>query len=452
MNQTKTNGSLLRRYIVFIVSLFIVSLGVTLTLRSDMGSSPISVIPFVWSQAPGVKVNLLNLSFIVPAWTIGQCTFCMNILLVFIQMILLRKKFPKMQLLQIVAGTLFSFFIDLSMLLTVFFQWGTTPAGYVMRFIQMLAGGTILAYGITCEVKCNVLVLPAEGLSIALARVFRIDFSKAKICVDTSFVLLGVMFCFLFFGSWQWNMVGVGTLVLMIFVGIMVRFFTLKTVWLDSYLFPYNKEEAIAGTDAGIPASLVITIAREFGSGGHETGKILAEKLGMEFYDHKLIDCAAKELGINPEVVSRNEQMLSTAGLLELILMDKQIPAEMNPSEGEAIFIAQSRIIRQVSKEKSCVIIGRCADYILKDRPNCFNVFILSDMEFARRRVMDEFKLTYEEAEQKIRQTNQGRANHYWQYTGRKWNDAAHYDLVINTSRIGIEEAVRLIAEAVKGR
>lgn len=452
MKPVSANIFLLRRCVTFVLSLFIISLGSALTLRASLGSSPISVIPYIWSMASGVDVNFFGTSFTIPTGTVGLYTHCMNILLLLLQVLLLRRKFKAILLLQLIAGTMFGVFIDVSMWVTSIFQWGDTPLHYIIRFVQVLAGVAVLAYGVMCEVKSDILVLPAEGFTIALAKTINKDFGKAKILTDTSFVGLGILFCFLFWGAWQWNLIGVATLVSMVFVGVMVRIYSARSARLEQWLFPQSKvgytEDALAETTTEATLPLVITIAREYGSGGHEIGKKLAEKLNIEFYDQRLIDIAAKELGIDSETISSSEQRISTGKLLELILVDKQIPGDMNPSKEDAIFVEQSRIIRRVAAQKSCVIIGRCADYLLKDRPNCFNVFIQSDMEFARKRVMEEFGLSAENAERKIHQTNQGRSNHYWQYTGRKWKAPEHYDLVLNTSKIGIERAVELIANA----
>lgn len=451
MKQVSSNIFLLRRCITFVLSLFIISFGSALTLRASLGSSPISVLPYICSMASGVEVHFFGMSCTIPTGTVGLYTHCMNILLLLLQVLLLRRKFKAKLLLQLVAGTMFGVFIDISMWLTTFFQWGDAPLDYIIRIIQVLAGVAILAYGVMCEVKSDILVLPAEGFTIALAKVTNKDFAKAKILTDTSFVVIGIFFCFIFFGSWQLNLIGLATLVSMIFVGVMVRIYSARSTRLVQWLFPQSKAEYTEYVSSEMAtAPLVITIAREFGSGGHEIGKKLAQKLDMEFFDQKLIDLAAKELGIDSGTISSSEQHISTGKLLELILGDKQIPADMGASKEDSIFVAQSRIIRKVAAQKPCVIIGRCADYILKDHPNCFKIFIMSDMEFARNRVMYEFGLSEEKAEQKIHQTNQGRSNHYWQYTGHKWKDPENYDLVINTSKIEIERAVELICNVVK--
>lgn len=455
MSESITTRELFQRYITFIGSLFIIALGVSLTIRADLGSSPISVLPYIWSMAQGIHVPVLGFTFIVPKLSLGQYTICMHVILILVQIALLRRKFKKIQLLQIFAGIIFGFFIDFTMLLSIWAQWGDTPWDYIIRFVQMLIGGSVLGFGIACEVRCKALMLPGEGFPIALAQVLHSDFGKVKIFSDTGFVVSGVAFCYLFFGAWQWKMIGIGTLISMVYVGITVRFFSPRISWLDFLLLDHRNAKAMAQVPVTPPAKtapLVITIAREYGSGGHEIGEKLATQLGIGFYDRNIIDYTAEELGLKPEFVKEKEQKITNSKLLELIITDKQIPMDVIPSENDAIFVTQSRIIRNITANDPCVIIGRCADYILKDNPNCLNVFVLSDINFAKKRIAAECNLSPEESEKKILHTNHARANHYWQYTGQKWNDARHYDLVINSSSLGIDHAVNVIAEAVKNR
>ena len=119
----------------------------------------------------------------------------------------------------------------------------------------------------------------------------------------------------------------------------------------------------------------------------------------------------------------------------------------MNPSHDDAIFVAESRIIRKLSSEKPCVIMGRLANWILRNNSNVLRVFITSDKEFAIKNVIEKDGLSIEEARLKIEKINKGRSNHYLQYTGSHWTDARDYDLVINTSKTGIDRAVDLISK-----
>lgn len=450
-NNINTIQVILRRYTIFAASLFIMSIGVALTLRSDLGSSPISLLPYVWSLAQGIGINISGLAFIMPSWTIGQYTICMNTILILLQIVLLRKNFKKIQLLQMVTGFLFGMFIDLAMVLTSWCVWDNSALGYILRIFQLFAACAILGFGIACEVRCNALLLPGEGFCVALSKVSGADFGKAKIYNDIALVVIGTAFTYLFFHAWKWNMVGVATLVSMVFVGVMVRFFSFRLNWLDVILLVNKETTYLSECAEEVPNKniFVITIGREFGSGGHEIGLLLAEKFGIAFYDNKIITETSKRLGLNPATVRQMEQNISTSKLLEHIITDRQVPAYMDLSEDDKIFIAQCQIIRNLASQESCVIIGRVANQILKDYPNCLKLFIVSDIDFARQRVMTEFGYDKDKATKEINRINRVRANHYWQYTGKNWNDPGQYDLVINSSSLGIESSVNLIVEAI---
>lgn len=435
---------LTRRYACFIVVLFIIAFGTSLSIRANLGSSPISCPPYVLSLIPG-------------AWSMGSFTICMHVFFIAAQILLLRKRFPKIQLLQIAVSLLFGIYTDITMWLTSFLQAPDTIApgiGYPLRFIELLAGGAILAYGISLEVHCDVLMLAGEGFPLAISKVAKRDFGKVKICSDTGLVCVGVIFMFVFFGGWHWDMIGPGTLVSMFYVGFMVRKFSPTMTWFDCLLIYGGKKPEATEPSATVrtAAPLVITISREYGSGGHDIGERLAERLGVAFYDRTLIDKTASELGYKSEYVADTEQNISTAKLWELIFTDKSIPASMNPNPSDAIFVSQSRTIRELASEQSCVIVGRMADWVLRDRDNCIKIFVTSDKALAVSNVMRKDGLTENEATRKIERINKGRSNHYYQYSNRHWTDARNYDLTVNTSVMGVEGAVELIGNIVKMR
>jgi uncharacterized membrane protein YczE/cytidylate kinase len=428
---------LLRRYIVFIIALFIIAFGTSLSIRANLGSSPISCPPYVLSLVPGTK------------WTMGEYVICMHIFFILSQILLLRKNYPVIQLLQIVVSLLFGVFTDVTMWMTGLFQFDSTVWGYVLRFVQLCVGGGLLAYGIALEVKCDVLMLAGEGFPLAISKVVHADFGKVKMYSDTGLVVVGAVFCLIFFGGWHWEMIGVGTLFSMFYVGYMVRIFSPHFRWIEPLFCPQTAVAAPAVACAE-DAPLVVTISREYGSGGHEVGEKLAQRLGVKLYDKYLIDRTAEELGYPRDFVEESEQNISTGKLWELIFTDKSIPMSMNPSKDDAIFVSQSRTIQKLAAEESCVIVGRCANWVLRDDKNSFHVFVCSDMDDAVRRVREYIHVGPEEAREQVVKTNKARENHYWQYTGKSWTDARNYDLVVNSSRIGIDEIVDIIYRSIK--
>lgn len=443
MNGKRSKAEWVRRYAAFVIILFVIAFGTSLSIRANLGSSPISAPPYILSLIPGMKFSM------------GQLTIFMHVIFILIQMLLLRKDFEKRQYAQILVSFLFGFYTDLTMWMTGFMQVPLTmnpTIGYPLRFTELLAGGAILAFGIACEVRCDSLMLAGEGLPLAISKFLKRDFGKVKICSDTSLVTIGVIFMLVFFGDWDWKMIGAGTLISMFYVGFMVRVFSPRITWLDRLLIPEKDRTEKHGetslTSCG--ENLIITIARTYGSGGNAIGEEVAHRLGCPCYNRLIIDRTAQQMGHTPEFVEKNEQNISTARLWELIFTDNSIPMSMNPSMDDAIFVNQSRTIRELAHKGPCVIIGRLGNWILRDNEHVLRVFITTGKDAAARYIAGKLRMTEEEASRKIERVNTGRANHYWKYTGRQWTDISGYDLIINTEKTGMETATDMIMTAAK--
>lgn len=442
MNGKRSRAEWLRRYASFVVILFIIAFGTSLSIRANLGSSPISAPPYILSLIPGMNL------------TMGQLTICMHVFFITLQLLLLRKNFEARQYTQILVSFLFGFYTDLTMWMTGFLQipFDLNPLiGYPLRFIELLIGGAVLAFGIACEVRCDSLMLAGEGLPLAISKFLKKDFGKVKICSDTSLVLIGTIFMFIYFGRWSWEMVGVGTLVSMFYVGFMVRVFSPHIGWLDRIFIPRAERQAAAAAVADQwSGNRIVTIARTYGSGGNAVGEAVARHLGCPCYNRQIIDQTAREMGYSTEFVAENEQNLSSGRLWEMIFTDSGIPASMNPSKEDAIYVSQSRTIRELAHKSPCVIIGRLANWILRDDPHVLRVFVTSSRDYAVRQIAEKLHLSTDEAARKVDRVNTGRANHCRHYTGKAWTDITGYDLVINTERTGIDGAVDMILRAAR--
>ena len=207
-----------------LISLYIMTLGVALCIRSNLGSSVISSLPMSFSLA-GIEHKTWEL-------TIGGYTNIMNFILVGAQILVLRKKFEFIQLLQLVIGFFFGALIDINMGLTESIVCDSFIYGAAVQFV----GCSVMGFGIAMEVRCGSVTMPGEGLPVALSRVTNIPFPKWKITVDILLVILAVLSCYYFWGAWQWNIIGVGTLFAMFYVGLVVKFFHKRMKWFDMIL------------------------------------------------------------------------------------------------------------------------------------------------------------------------------------------------------------------------
>ena len=200
----------------------------------------------------------------------------------------------------------------------------------------------------------------------------------------------------------------------------------------------------------------IITISREYGSGGRQVGLTVAKKLGMEFYDKELIDAAAKEIGFPTEMIADREQRLTNSLLYNFAmgtLYGIAYPREPKVSElplTEQIYQAQKKAIEEAAKRGSCIFVGRCADYILNSRPDVLRVFIYADRDIRKRRAIEEYGEIEEYIDEFMYQTDKRRRIHYENYTNQKWGSRENYDLMLNSGDLGLDKCVELLCEAVK--
>lgn len=217
-------GAFVRQNFFLLISLFFLALGVALCVRSDLGSSVISSAPYAFFLAGEEGM--------APNWSLGMYTNLLNVLLVVAQMIVLRRRYRPVQLLQLAVGVVFGLMIDFSMFITQIF----VTSGLYGRILLMFAGSSLMALGVALEIRCSSITMPGEGLPAALSRTTGKTFGDMKILTDVSLVALAVVSSLMFFGSWQWNIVGPGTLFAMVYIGWLVKVISRHLSWFDRLL------------------------------------------------------------------------------------------------------------------------------------------------------------------------------------------------------------------------
>lgn len=193
---------------------------------------------------------------------------------------------------------------------------------------------------------------------------------------------------------------------------------------------------------------IIITISREYGSGGRQIGQRVARELGIDFYNRNLIDMVAKESGLAAEYIDKMEEKLSSRFIWGQTL-GWRMPGGYYSNE-DKMYITQSNIIRDVAAKGPCVIVGRCADYVLSGREEAMNVFVRADLDSRLQRLVNEYGVDAKRAAATAQNTDKGRANYYRHYTDRDWGDMNNYHLTLDSSLYGIEGAVQLIVDAAK--
>ncbi|MBE6728865.1 MAG: cytidylate kinase-like family protein [Ruminococcaceae bacterium] len=193
--------------------------------------------------------------------------------------------------------------------------------------------------------------------------------------------------------------------------------------------------------------NFVVTIGREFGSGGHAIAKMLAEELGVKLYDKELLDIAAKNSGLSAEVLREYDEKPTNSFLYSLSMgaysYDGLLGTASMPLV-DKVFSVQAQIIREIAEKESCVIVGRCAESILSGKENMLSVFIHADIEERARRVMEYENISFEKAFDLVKKSDKKRAGYHNYFSDSKWGDASSYDICID-SKIGFENVVHII-------
>ena len=198
---------------------------------------------------------------------------------------------------------------------------------------------------------------------------------------------------------------------------------------------------------------LIINVGRQIGSGGRAVAKLLAQAFGAQFYDREILELAARESGFAPEFFEKNDEHKGFLRSLFNLHAPNMGSSTFYTSDfsQEGLFKLQSDAIRKAAEEADCVFVGRCADYVLRDNPACFNVFITASMDFRIDHVCERHGCSRDEARRMIEKGEQERASYYNYYTGKRWGHAESYHLCVDASLLGVEATARYIAQFIEG-
>lgn len=413
---------------MYFIGLFMMTIGIALSVKSNLGVSPVSSIPYTMTCVWGIEM--------------GKATILFHIILVLIQILLLRKKFKPVQLLQIVIGVVFGYFTTFCNYMVSFLP---TPENLGIRIIMLLASTVFVAFGIFLYLPADLIPLAGEGCMQAVSSVTHIEFSKVKIGFDCTMVLVSAITCLTVLHNL--GSVGAGTIIAAILVGTLVGIINRAFGKQRDKLLGKTVETAASSAESTSTSNYVITISREFGSGGREIGKILAEQFGFHYYDSELIRLAAEKSGYTPEYVEQNEQALKNPVLHDFFAWYAGPLEQKDLPKVDQLFQKESALIHELSQKNPCIIVGRLANYILKDLPTAYHVFISADATAETARVSARDNISPEAATAKIKKANHERAVHCKHFTKTDWGNVKNYDLCIKSDDFGVAETAQIIGD-----
>ncbi len=202
--------------------------------------------------------------------------------------------------------------------------------------------------------------------------------------------------------------------------------------------------------------NVVITIARQYGSGGKTIGEMLADRLGVHFYNKELMKLASEDSGISEALFVNADEKVKNTRLFKIaqnVYSGELIPPESDDfTSTDNLFNYQAKIIRKLAEEESCIIVGRCADFVLKDYDNVLSVFVHAPHDFCMEQAAKKHSMSARELDKFIQKTDKHRAEYYKYHTGREWTDARNYDLCLDSSKLGFERCVEEIIAYMKVR
>ena len=421
---------------MYFIGLFIMTTGVALSVKSNLGVSPVSSIPYTITCVWGVEM--------------GKATILFHIVLVILQILLLRKNFKAKSLLQVVVGVIFGYFTTFCNYIASFLL---TPDNYPVRIAMLLVSTILVAFGIFLYLPADLIPLAGEGAMSAVSQISGMEFAKVKVRFDCSMVVISMTTCLIALHSL--GSVGVGTIAAAILVGTVLGFINKlvgdKRDRLLGKIPDKNTDENVLEDDE--KQNYVITISREFGSGGHEIGTKLAQRLGVKCYDKELLAIAAKESGLCEDLFESQDEKPTNSFLYSLVMDTYSLGytnSYVNMPINHKLFLAQFDAIKKLAEKESCVIVGRCADYALEDDPFAVSVFIKADLDKRIERIKKTFELPENKAADLIQKTDKKRASYYNYYSSKKWGEAKSYDLCIDSGELGIEGAIDLIIKYVE--
>lgn len=460
----KTAPNMVLRILVMTFGMAWMAFAIALTRSTGLGTSPISCVP-------------TTLSFI-NGWSLGTWSFIFNLLFIAAQAALLRRDYKPIQLLQIPIVFVFSVMIDIFVPLTELLPM----PNYFAQLGWNAAGCVFIAFGVFLTVKASLITLPGEGVTLAITKVVNKPFPKIKLSFDFGNVILAVILSLTFMGG----LYGVreGTLISAC-AGVVVGFFnkimphferfcptkghiTLTSATIVSPDQESTDEQKSSATKPAHPKKspsptspliqtpdtahcntstkpLVITVSREYGSGGRLIGHALGKILGIPVYDEALIEMTAKETGMTPEYVKTHGESVRRGILYSLYMQNYEYIGEQ-PSEFDTLYLGQAHTITKLADQGSCVIVGRCANSILASRPNVFNVYIHAPLQARLERVMKRNNLDHDAALERIDRIDKERAAHTRVYAGQTWGDVDNYHLALDSSLAPLEGIAQMIA------
>ncbi len=430
MNESRNQSELAKRYALFLLGICANAIGLALMTKSSLGTGPTACVPFV-------------LSLYIKTVTFGTWTFMFYMLLLILQVILLRKSFKAGMLLQVPVTIAFSVVLDGAMAVLMFI----TPNNYASSLLMLLVGCVFRAFGISCQVVADVAMVSTEAFIKAISDVFHVEFSIVKLSADAVMAIIAVVLSLTLLGEIE--AVREGTLIAVILVGPISRRFTDRLGFVSHY---FQNEGNFVYRSAWNPdknQKLVITVTSESGSGGRVIARMLGEKLKIPVYDKELISMIADEGHFSVDYVTRHNEKLYSNPIEAFIKENYKLVSD-DMEVYRDLYEAQRSAILKLADEKSCIIVGHCSHYILRENPSALHVHITADEQHRIVYMENKYHVSFKKAIDMITHQDADVDVYYRHFTGEDWKAAANYHMCLDSTLFGYDGVADIVEHAVR--
>ena len=435
MKEIKQSPSeLARRFLVFALGLVFMGFGVACLIKSSLGVSPISSLPYTFA-------------LIIPSVTVGCWTAIMNLLMIFIQPVLKKGLDKRMLVLQCGMTVVFGYFIDLSLECMA----PLVLESYYAKIGMLLAGCSIMAFGTYFGIISRVTLLPMDSFLQILAERIGRRYTSVRVVSDLCMTTVAAVLCLIFVG--ELKAVREGTLITAFLCGTEIRLFTNQLKALTYLLLPENriqKERERQAVPEVSETHFVLTVSHEYGSGGRTIAKRIAHEMDLPYYDTEIIKMAAERSDFAAEYLHKHEEKISSTALYTLFDWYAGSFPENEVPLPEQIFRLEAQVIQEIAAKDSCVIVGRLANYVLQNHKNSLHIFITADEPKRIERVMRKETISLEEAKEKIRAFANDRKNHCQQFSAMEWGNSENYDITVKSNRYGVDRTAAILIQLIK--
>ncbi len=437
----------IKRYIIMLIGVFLIAFAVAVITKSSLGTSSISAIPY------SLHLIFSNISY-------GTFVALFNMLLAVGQIAILRSKTNWLDIIQqLILSAIFGSVVDFSMWILT----NLNPTMYALRVLTAFGGVVIMAFGVFLTLQGRVGTMSADGIARAINTIVKKDFGLVKMSTDVTYVVIAIILNVVFIH--QLVSVREATVISALFTGPIITFFSQHLTAFARFILPENFREAeseeknkeeisshkISNTAEAVKGTgFVITIAREYGSGGREIGRQIAQELGIAYFDSQIISMMTQEGGYSAEEVEKQGESVNSAALAAFYSAYTGTTSDEDRSNIDKMFAVEQRVVREIAASGDCVIVGRLANWILRDRENTLNIFIRAMLEDKTSHVMQRDNMNKSAAQSQIIKVEHERREHCRYCTHTEWDDARNYDITMNTSTYGIDTTAHLLSEFAK--